>query len=132
MTQGDAILHIHFKETHVKSITIASLILSSSIALGCISAANADDALAPPTRTINYADLNLENVRDARTLYARIKDAAKSVCSSSSPPGRNNQGAWRRCYHDAVSTAVVRVNNPLVTAVHAGTIKPGSTMQTTG
>jgi UrcA family protein len=105
--------------------TIISLILCGSIALGCISAANADttDTLAPPTRTVRYADLNLENVRDAKTLYARIKGAAKSVCSSSSPSGSNNQGAWKRCYHDAVSTAVVRVNNPLVTAVHAGTRK---------
>ena len=69
--------------------------------------------------TVSFRDLDLSGIAGATTLYRRIQAAAKEVCGH---PGADliEQGVWKACYRDATADAVRKVNNPLLTAVHAG------------
>ena len=69
--------------------------------------------------TVSYRDLDLASREGANVLYRRIQAAAKEVCGR---PGADllEQSTWKSCYHNAISDAVGKVNNPLLTAVHTG------------
>lgn len=70
-------------------------------------------------RTVRSAGLDLTRLPDAETLYARIRTAAHSAC-------RAQQAVWDvkqvlhkwRCVERAVEDAIVRADQPLLTAVH--------------
>jgi UrcA family protein len=77
------------------------------------------DALADETATsvtVHYAGLDLSKPAGTRVLYRRIVGAARMVCGEQ---GRSleEQLDWQRCYHRAIDDAVVRVNNPRLTAL---------------
>ena len=69
--------------------------------------------------TVDTARLDLSRPTDAVTLYSRIRSAAYSVC-------RAEKARWdakavlhqKFCIADAVEAAVVKANQPLLTAVH--------------
>ncbi len=67
-------------------------------------AAPAQAAEAPRATTVSYVDLNLANDQGRDTLDARIKAAARSVCSNGSDDvrGRTEEA---RCVRDAISQA---------------------------
>jgi UrcA family protein len=72
-----------------------------------------------PSVTVRFADLNLSSAEGARTLYGRIRSAAKTVCGprqSIAEFGR--MGAWKRCYRTAIDEAVTQVDRPTLTALH--------------
>jgi UrcA family protein len=72
-----------------------------------------------PSVTVSYRDLDLSSLAGATTLYHRIQGAAKQVCGRAGAD-LVEQMAWRACYRRATTDAVRTVNNPLLTAVHAG------------
>jgi UrcA family protein len=70
--------------------------------------------------TVSFRDLDLSSIAGATTLYHRIQSAAKQVCGYAPGITLIERAAWQACYRDATADAVRKVNNPLLTAVHAG------------
>lgn len=80
------------------------------------SAAAIDDV---PSKTVAYADLNLESRSGAQALYARLRVAARQVCSSLDDKNLGHRNAWQACLNDAVNSAVMKVNKAMVTLIHS-------------
>ena len=77
--------------------------------------------------TVSYADLDLSSPAGAQTLYRRIQGAAQQVCGYAGADVIE-QAIWKSCYRSAVGDAVKKVNEPLLTAVHAGKPAPVTAM----
>lgn len=75
---------------------------------------------APTSITVSFRDLDLSGIAGATTLYHRIQSAAKQVCGYAPGADLIERAAWQACYRNATTEAVRKVNNPLLTAVHAG------------
>jgi UrcA family protein len=71
------------------------------------------------SKTINYSDLNLSTTSGASVLYRRIKWEADEVCGYEGHSLREVI-RWQRCVEGAITNAVTTVNEPLLTAMHAG------------
>jgi UrcA family protein len=77
------------------------------------------DSLDVPKVTVKYGDLNLSNPQGAAALYARIRSAAKSVCSQFDGPGIDPYRLREICINQAISGAVAKVNSPELSAVYS-------------
>jgi UrcA family protein len=64
--------------------------------------------------TVKYADLNIASPSGARVLYERIGAAAQAGCSAYLFETEEDEA---RCVHNAIANAVVKVNQPALTAV---------------
>lgn len=67
------------------------------------------------SRTVKFADLNLANPSDAHVLYRRIRAAAEVVCSYYM--FATDSAKWQ-CVRDATADAVIRINQPALSAVY--------------
>ena len=93
------------------------------VALGAPAISFSDDKneLKGVSVKVSYADLNLEKQEGARALYRRLQQASKQACDFH---GSNIGGsvvrfaAMRRCYQEALSAAVEKIDNELVTNIH--------------
>jgi UrcA family protein len=96
-----------------RSLAFASI----ACLMGVSQAPATQSALAAPSVTVSYHDLNLSTVEGASTLYKRIRRAANSVCGYE---GRTlyEQRLWKACFDDAIAHAVATIDNPLLTGVH--------------
>jgi UrcA family protein len=67
--------------------------------------------------TVKYGDLNLSTDTGARTLYRRIRGAARFVCGQE---GRtiHEQQLWNDCYRSSIDGAVTAVHSPLLTQLY--------------
>jgi UrcA family protein len=94
-----------------KRLLMALLVLATGMATA------APNPHEPPSVTVNYADLDLTKPAGAKTLYDRLKRAARNVCH----PYDSNQmrKRWRECYDQAIANAVADVDRPMLTALHA-------------
>ena len=89
--------------------------------LACLlGAAHQVSATPPATRsvTVSYRDLDLKTIEGARTLYQRLKGAARTVCEGSGVGGVQDVVGFRACFDAALSEAVAKVNTPFLTAMH--------------
>jgi UrcA family protein len=86
-------------------------------ALGAMwtSAQAADES--PPSKTVKFADLNIQTPEGAKVLYHRIRVAASQVCGDGDPIMRD---AVRVCTDTAIDNAVKKVNAPYLTALRFG------------
>jgi UrcA family protein len=75
---------------------------------------------APTSITVSFRDLDLSSIAGATTLYHRIQSAARQVCGTAPETDLIGRAAWQTCYRNSTADAVRKVNNPLLTAVHAG------------
>ena len=76
---------------------------------------------APPSVTVRYHDLNLNNPEGIATLYKRIHDAAIEVCKPLKGPlvaDRIFWITWDECFDPAIANAVKAVNNENLSAYH--------------
>jgi UrcA family protein len=89
-------------------ITLSAATLCLGLTLGNAHAGEANDAAA---LNIRFADLDLARSIDAATLYRRIQNAARQVCSTQ--PGNVDA-----CTQRAVSQAVKAIDNPMLTNQH--------------
>jgi UrcA family protein len=64
--------------------------------------------------TVKYADLNIASPSGARVLYERIRAAAQAGCGYFLFETDADEA---RCVHDAIATAVIKVNQPALSAV---------------
>lgn len=70
---------------------------------------------------VSYDDLNASDAAGAKLLYARIRWAARKVCTLDGEVGRVAL-SWERaqCIQRAVDQAVMSINNPVLAAVYRG------------
>jgi UrcA family protein len=73
-----------------------------------------------PARAVQFTDLNLGASDGIKILYGRIQRAATDVCGPRERPGSKIPSvAAQACFTNAVSTAVERIDQPLLSAYHA-------------
>jgi UrcA family protein len=69
--------------------------------------------------TVSYSDLNLSNVAGAKTLYGRIRMAARKVCTvDGESPYEFQNVDKRRCIRSAIDQAIIKVGSPVLVAMH--------------
>jgi UrcA family protein len=84
-------------------------------------AARADDGDFATYR-VSYADLDLSTLQGAATLYGRLETASQIVCRTYEGRGVALRTAHRNCVHQALESAVERVDRPTLTAYHAARV----------
>jgi UrcA family protein len=82
----------------LRTLTTAALLALS------IASAHADDA----STQVSYADLDLAQPADAKTLAARLQDAATAVCLKANPENVS-PGALETCVNMSVHMAMSRI-----------------------
>ena len=87
----------------------------------CLAAAAGDDV---PTRSVNYADLNLKRPADAALLYRRIAGAAELVCEPYASRNLTRNMRFRQCRSSAIQKAIAEVHAPLLTERYAARANP--------
>ena len=75
----------------------------------------ADAGTEPVSLTVKFADLNVSQPRGAAVLYGRINAAAENACSFY---WFKSDADEERCVHDAIANAVMKVNQPALSAVY--------------
>jgi UrcA family protein len=102
----------------MKASNYTKKIAMASVAAICVATAtmgaHADEADAP-TRTVRYADLNLNTPAGVSALYQRIRYAAEAVCDGAKWRGLAEATAAKACVDHAVSVSVHSVNNANLT-----------------
>jgi UrcA family protein len=108
-----------FKEKIMKTTNFTTKIAMATVAALCLASATgayADDAMANvPTRTVHYADLNLNTQAGAAVLYKRIRVAAAQVCGDVNSRRLDEAAAAQACVDHAVNASVQSVNNAKLT-----------------
>ena len=93
---------------------LATALVASILSLTTLAARGAgptDDAYSV---TVKFADLDLNRQAGIARLYVRIKGAARRVCNQQANDQQVNQ-TYPVCVKSAVSTAVARVDRPMLT-----------------
>ncbi len=90
------------------------------IATSALNIARADASGDVLSRTVRFADLNINSSSGAEILYRRLDVAANNVCRGLEP-GRSLAlvTPHRACVHSALTKALVSVGNPVVLAYAA-------------
>jgi UrcA family protein len=104
-------------------MTKSAIVSAASIAALSLSAPQFAAAAEPIVQSIavSYADLDPSNTVGARLLYARIRWAARKVCTLDGELGHVALSRERaQCVQRAVDQAVMKVNNPLLVAMYRG------------
>jgi UrcA family protein len=103
------------------------IVVVLSMASSALYADSAADEIRRST-TVHYADLNLNKTVGVAALYRRITAAASRVCGQRTLTGSNYPlPEYTSCYHEAIATAVARVDRPQLTGYyHAQTTRSRS------
>jgi len=86
-----------------------------------IALADAKSGVKDVSVKVSYADLDLEKQGGAKALYRRLQQASRQACDVR---GLNVEGSLkrtseaRRCYRDALSAAVEKIDSDLMTQIH--------------
>jgi UrcA family protein len=72
----------------------------------------------PPSKTVNFADLNLHSHEGLSELYQRIVAAADEVCGYRDSLPINLWSEQRACTSQSIARAVAAVGIPELTAMH--------------
>src|SRR5271166_2256631 len=67
---------------------------------------------------VRFADLDLSKMTGATALYVRLQHAARAVCDPREGRELAFDTRFRACVDQAVTSAVARVNSPLVSEYH--------------
>jgi UrcA family protein len=98
------------------AIVLAAVLVALSLSASQFAAAS--DTVTQSV-TVSYADLNLSNPSGARTLYQRIRGAARKVCTvAGESPYEVQDLDKRKCILDAIDQAVMKVNSPVLVAMY--------------
>jgi UrcA family protein len=90
------------------------LTVSTLLTLGIVGAHAADD---DATTLVSYADLDLSQPAGAKTLAARLQDAATSVCVKANP-SNISPVMLENCINVSVHMAMSRIESDMDGAVH--------------
>jgi UrcA family protein len=92
--------------------------------LSIFSAGSAADPLSSASVTVTYADLNIASASGALVLYQRIRAAAISACSYFLFERDEDEA---RCVQNTTAKAVVKVNQPALSAIYDARSKASPT-----
>ena len=73
--------------------------------------------------TVSYEDLNVDTDAGVKALYRRLQRAAVTVCNSRQEAtlgSRLHATDSRRCYAEALTSAVENIGNDALDEIHAG------------
>lgn len=78
------------------------------------------------TRVVHFADLDLNTHSGVKILYRRIEVSARAVCGEpESPNSPIPSPGWHPCVANAIRSAVIRANRPLLSAYYAERVGHG-------
>src|SRR5262245_24341734 len=111
-------------------MTRTRTILLLATAATCLALGAHAQAPAPESRSstvsVEFRDLDLARMSDARILFSRIEKAAKRACGPApfmqplyGVAGDGLERTYEQCRAQAVGDAVTRINAPLVSRVYA-------------
>ncbi len=83
------------------------------------SSSPAESAAEVRQLAVHYGDLDLQQSGDVNVLYARIKQAAATVCDSFDSRALAHQAQRRGCVSKAVARAVADVSAPALSDLHS-------------
>ena len=93
---------------------------STAMLLVCVLVgSNAFAAEQSRSETVKFADLKVDTSAGVAELYRRINSAARRVCLYDASDVQSSR-IWQNCVRPTVDSAVAKVNNPLLTALHTG------------
>jgi UrcA family protein len=106
-----------------RSLFVPGALLGSMLVAGAALAGPPDATAGTPrgtseTRIVKYADLDLTRPADVATLYQRIEDTAKRVCT---PLG--NVVADDACLSDALQRTIAKIGLPALTRVYTAKLR---------
>jgi UrcA family protein len=104
---------------HLKNRLCSSLLVSLAAACGTVApafTAHADTEVR--SVRVNYADLNLTNDAGITALYARLRNAAGTVCGSVDIGNLRQFADWSQCRNGALTSAIEKVNHPALSDLH--------------
>jgi len=93
-------------------------LLPLTAALALSSLASAETVIDPPAVVVKYNDLNLDTKSGISRLHARLRSAARQVCSPLDGSVVAKQGLYDACVTDAVARSVAKVGNSNLTQFH--------------
>ena len=93
-------------------------IMTTVAVIGFALSAAASAGTDTPTLTVKYNDLNVESEQGARELYSRLRTASRHVCSAFEGRELRQRAAWKECYQEALTKAVMDLNVERLTALH--------------
>lgn len=98
----------------------SALVITAGMLAGFATNAEAAAPASVETRsiTVSYADLDLNREAGVRTLYKRLRLAAKQACGSVDTRDLAARAAWYECRDAALATAVERLGNERIAALH--------------
>src|SRR5579862_4803812 len=107
------------KTFHVASMA-AGLALVALLAGPVRGAQPAQSDATTASQKVYYSDLKLDSPADIERLYGRIKLAARNVCNLlvTDLEQSGQRMLWQACFKSSVATAVARVNDRRLTAMH--------------
>jgi UrcA family protein len=95
--------------------TSTMMVFALALGFDLAHAASPQDA---PSVIVHFADLDLSHGQAAGVLYQRLKETAETLCA---PLDDRDLGAhlrFKACVQNAISTAVVKVDRPTLTAYY--------------
>jgi len=109
----------------MNAFRISILLVAACIAPQLASAANRNALLVDGALrvTVLYDELDLSNKHGVENLYARLRGAARQVCTPFEGKELRRREAWKTCYNQALSSAVQQVNRDAVTALHQRSVR---------
>lgn len=99
--------------------TVIAAALVGAVASGFAILPAVADSSDVPQYTVKFGDLNISSPEGAAVLYARIKFAAKIVCSEYDSGGFEFAMERWVCINQAILRAVTKVNAPALSAVYS-------------
>lgn len=99
--------------------------VAACLAIGAAGNVHAATPTTTPTLKVSYADLNLATAKGSQALYARIVDAARSVCVVADIRDLGAVASAHACRQDAIARAVRSVHSEELASVYAAQLSRG-------
>jgi len=103
-------------------VSIISGLAAAGIVCAAPSFASAAATREPLSVTVHYDEADAASDQGAIKLYARLRQAARQVCSPLEGRELHRHANWSVCYNQALSNAVSQVNRTAVTVLHQQTM----------
>lgn len=100
----------------VSARILPAALAAGALALGLPALAQADEAAAV---TVQYAKSDLKTEAGARSVYSRIRVAARQVCGDADARELRRARAVNECRDAAVANAVASIGAPALASLHA-------------
>lgn len=99
--------------------------MMSALALGYQLANAAPPQDDVPSMVVRFGDLDLTRSDGVAALYGRLKHAAQTVCAPQDGGDLPSKRRYETCWTDALSRAVLKVNQAGLTAYYCARLKGG-------